>query len=192
VQDLAGVTSVSARLEAVLTRLAGRFRSMPESKLLTRLPDGRTRAAAGYELAGLVALAAQGVEEHGGDVAPGWRRLPFDGPFVVGDQIGVTGHDLLAACARAGRGSWNAGRGGDAEIGGDGEVGGDTEMGGAAEIAGGVEMGGPAEIGGDVEIGGGAVVVWGPPGSAVAGRAVRIEVVLESVLRVAEGLAKAL
>jgi hypothetical protein len=104
VQDLAGVASVSARLDAVLTRLSGRFRSMPESTLLRRLPNGRSRAAAGYQLAGLVAYAAQGVEDRGRDAAPAWRQLPYEGSFIVGDQIGVTGHDLLAACARAGIG----------------------------------------------------------------------------------------
>ena len=83
----------------MLTRLSAQFRSMPESKLLGRLPDGRSRATAGHELAGLVALAAQGVEDRARPVPPSWRSLPFDGPFVVGDQIGVTGHDLLAACA---------------------------------------------------------------------------------------------
>ena len=83
-----------------MSRLSGHFRSMPESKLLGRLPDGRTRAAAGHELAERVALAAQGVEERGAESAPVWRALPFEGPFVVGDQIGVTGHDLLAASER--------------------------------------------------------------------------------------------
>jgi hypothetical protein len=101
VQDLASVESVSARLETVLIRLSARFRSMPESKLLGRLPDGRSRAAAGHELAGLVALAAQGVEDRDRRKPPAWRALPFDGPFVVGDQIGVTGHDLLVASAVA-------------------------------------------------------------------------------------------
>ncbi len=77
---------------------------MPESKLMGRLPDGRSRAAAGHELAASVARAAQGVEDRGlPSAAPEWRRLPFEGPFVVGDQIGVTGHDLVAACARAER-----------------------------------------------------------------------------------------
>ena len=97
-QDLATVESVSARLETVLIRLSAHFRSMPESKLLGRLPDGRLRAAAGHELAERVALAAQGVEDRGRSVPPTWRALPFDGPFAVGDQIGVTGHDLLVAC----------------------------------------------------------------------------------------------
>jgi hypothetical protein len=101
VQDLASVESVSARLETVLTRLSAHFRSMPESKLLGRLPDGRSRAAAGHELAGLVALAAQGVEDQDRRKPPAWRALPFEGPFVVGDQIGVTGHDLLVASAMA-------------------------------------------------------------------------------------------
>lgn len=146
-QDLAGVASVSARLEAVLTRLAGRFRSMPESKLLGRLPDGRSRAAAGYELAERVAFAAQAVEDRGlREAAPRWRRLPFEGPFVVGDQIGVTGHDLLAACERAAVG--------------DGEV--------------------------------GAVTVWAPPVGSGSDLRVRVEVVLEGVLRVAEELGRVL
>lgn len=97
------------RLETVLTRLASRYRAMPESKLLGRLSDGRSRAAAGHELAGLLALAAQGVEDRARPLPPAWRSLPFEGPFVVGDQLGVTAHDLLVAYARLG-----------AEIAGDG------------------------------------------------------------------------
>lgn len=98
-QDLDTLESVSARLETVLNRLASRYRSMPESKLLGRLPDGRSRAAAGHELASLVAFAAQGVEDRSRPHPPTWRLLPFEGAFVVGDQIGVTGHELAAACA---------------------------------------------------------------------------------------------
>ena len=101
-QDLDTLDAVSARLDEVLSRLASRYRSMPESKLLGRLPDGRSRAVAGHELASLIALAAQGVEDRSRPVPPTWRALPFEGPFVVGDQIGVTGHDLLAACGRLG------------------------------------------------------------------------------------------
>jgi hypothetical protein len=102
------VESVSARLETVLTRLSSRLRSMAESRLLGRLPDGRSRAAAGHELAGLLALAAQGVEDRGLRVPPAWRALPFEGPFVVGDQVGVTGHDLLVACVCAGAAAGDA------------------------------------------------------------------------------------
>lgn len=99
-QDLDTLESVSARLETVLNRLAARYRGMPEPKLLGRLPDGRSRAAAGHELASLIAFAAQGVEDRSRPHPPVWRLLPFEGAFVVGDQIGVTGHDLAAACAR--------------------------------------------------------------------------------------------
>jgi hypothetical protein len=100
VQDLDTLESVCERLDSLLTRLASAYRSLPESKLLGRLPDGRTRAAAGHELASLIAAAAQGVEDRSRPSAPFWRPLPYEGPFVVGDQLGVTGHDLLAACAR--------------------------------------------------------------------------------------------
>jgi hypothetical protein len=103
VQDLDTLDAVTLRLETVLSRLASRYRGMPESKLLGRLPDGRSRAAAGHELASLIALAAQGVEDRSRPLPPAWRALPFEGPFVVGDQIGVTGHDLLAACGRLGQ-----------------------------------------------------------------------------------------
>jgi hypothetical protein len=116
VQHLATVESVSARLETVLTRLSAHFRSMSESRLLGRLPDGRSRAAAGHELAGLLALAAQGVEDRARQVPPAWRALPFEGPFVVGDQIGVTGHDLLVACVCAGGGGGVAATAADAVL----------------------------------------------------------------------------
>jgi hypothetical protein len=102
VQDLNTLDAASVRLDTVLGRLASRYRSMSESKLLGRLPDGRSRAAAGHELASLIALAAQGVEDRSRPLPPAWRALPFEGPLVVGDQIGVTGHDLLAACGRLG------------------------------------------------------------------------------------------
>lgn len=107
-QDLDTLESVCERLDSVLTRLASAYRSLPESKLLGRLPDGRTRAAAGHELAVLIATAAQGVEDRSRPSAPSWRPLPYEGPFVVGDQIGVTGHDLLAACTRLAPGGMSA------------------------------------------------------------------------------------
>lgn len=77
-------------------RLASAFRALPQSKLLGQLPDGRTRAAAGHGLAVLLARAGQGVEERAREAAPAFRDVPFDGLFVVGDQIAVTGHDLVA------------------------------------------------------------------------------------------------
>ena len=83
-------------LADAVSRLASVFRALPQSKLLGKLPDGRSRAVAGHGLAVLLARAGQGVEERDRDVAPVFRDVPFDGPFVVGDQIAVTGHDLVA------------------------------------------------------------------------------------------------
>lgn len=76
---------------------------MPQSKLLGRLAgsDSRSRAEAGHALAARLAAAGQGVEERDLAEPPVWRALPYDGPFVVGDQIAVTGHDLLRAASAA-------------------------------------------------------------------------------------------
>lgn len=83
-------------LTQAVTHLAASYRGLPQSKLLGLLPDGRSRAEAGYRFAALLAAFGQGVEERATDVSPAWRTLPFDGPFIIGDQIAVTGHDLVA------------------------------------------------------------------------------------------------
>lgn len=70
---------------------------MPESRLLRSLPDGRTGARAGYDLAALLARMAHGVEERESAVEPQWREFPDVGLFSVGDQIAVAAHDLVAA-----------------------------------------------------------------------------------------------
>ena len=82
---------------AALARLGGVYRSMPESKLLGRLPDGRLRAVAGHDLADEFARAAQGIAERSSAVPPQWRSVPFIGPFVVGDQLTVMAYELSAA-----------------------------------------------------------------------------------------------
>lgn len=88
-------------IQAVV-HLAASYRALPQSKLLALLPDGRSRAEAGYRFAALLAAFGQGVEERALDVPPTWRSLPFDGMFIVGDQIAVTGHDLAAGIAGLG------------------------------------------------------------------------------------------
>lgn len=75
---------------------AATYRSLPQSKLLGLLSDGRSRAQAGHRFAALLAAMGQGVEERASASVPRWRDLPFDGHFIVGDQIAVTGHDLIA------------------------------------------------------------------------------------------------
>ncbi|MFF4379228.1 hypothetical protein [Kitasatospora sp. NPDC001547] len=79
-------------VEAV-EKLADRFRSLPQSKLLGAVPGHPSRAAAGLELARWLAGAALAAE--GGPR----RELPDAGAFAVGDQLAVAGHDLAAALA---------------------------------------------------------------------------------------------
>lgn len=86
----------TAPLTRAVALLASSYRSLPQSKLLGVLPDGRSRAEAGHRFAALLAALGQGVEERASRVPPRWRDLPFDGAFIVGDQIAVTGHDLVA------------------------------------------------------------------------------------------------
>ena len=84
---------------------------MPESKLLGRLPDGRLRAVAGHALADELARVAQGMAERSAARPPGWRVVPFVGPFVVGDQLTVMGYELSAAVAGLAHGDelvWSA------------------------------------------------------------------------------------
>lgn len=86
-----------ARLAETTERLTSLYRAMPESRLLRSLPDGRSGARAGYDLAALLARMAHGVEERESAVEPRWREFPDVGLFSVGDQIAVAAHDLVAA-----------------------------------------------------------------------------------------------
>jgi len=83
-------------LTRAVALLAASYRTLPQSKLLGLLPDGCSRAEAGHRFAALLAALGQGVEERALAGPPTWRELPFDGAFIVGDQIAVTGHDLVA------------------------------------------------------------------------------------------------
>lgn len=86
-------------LTQAVAHLAASYRALPQSKLVALLPEGRSRAEAGYRFAALLAVFGQAVEERASDEPPRWRSLPFDGVFIVGDQIAVTGHDLVAGIA---------------------------------------------------------------------------------------------
>ncbi|MFJ7913166.1 hypothetical protein [Kitasatospora sp. NPDC096204] len=83
---------VDPLVEAV-DRLADRFRSLPQSKLLGAVPGHASRAAAALELARRLAGLAAAVE--GGPR----RDFPDAGAFAVGDQLAVAGHDLATALA---------------------------------------------------------------------------------------------
>ncbi|MGW2248961.1 hypothetical protein ACWCXH_02005 [Kitasatospora sp. NPDC001660] len=83
---------VQPLVEAV-DSLADRFRSLPQSKLLGAVPGYPSRAAAVLALARR--LAALGGAVEGGPE----REFPDAGPFAVGDQLAVAGHDLAVALA---------------------------------------------------------------------------------------------
>jgi hypothetical protein len=71
-------------------RLAGRFRSLPQS----RLRGGVARE--GLALARELSAQAQSVEFPCREV----RLMRDEGVFVIGDQIAVAGHELAAALER--------------------------------------------------------------------------------------------
>ncbi|MCC9310848.1 hypothetical protein LN042_27895 [Kitasatospora sp. RB6PN24] len=87
------VPDTSELLDAV-DHLADRFRAMPQSRLLGAVPGHPSRAAAGLALARELAARTQRLAEGPGALP---RELPDAGAFAVGDQIAVTGHDLVAA-----------------------------------------------------------------------------------------------
>lgn len=76
-----------APLTAAVDRLADRLRALPQSALL------RGAAAEGHALAVELARRAQLLESPGREP----REFPYAGPFAVGDQLAVAGHDLATA-----------------------------------------------------------------------------------------------
>lgn len=93
-------TQELARLLALaVSDLVDRVAPSPRSRLVGRPPElgGRTRADAVYELAQRLADVAAGVENRDAGRPAPRRTLPDLGPFVVADQLAVTGADLLAA-----------------------------------------------------------------------------------------------
>jgi hypothetical protein len=88
--------AVRAQIEADVRRVAERLRTLSEAQLAAEAPPYPSRAAGGRAVAQVLAEAAQAVEERASDVQPQWRALPVSSDFTVGDQLAVTGHDLLA------------------------------------------------------------------------------------------------
>ncbi|MEU6120030.1 hypothetical protein ABZ840_36505 [Streptomyces sp. NPDC047117] len=74
-------------LLSAVDALADRLRALPQSALT------RGAAAEGLALAREFVLRAQRLEEPGAEP----RELPDAGPFAVGDQVAVSGHDLAYA-----------------------------------------------------------------------------------------------
>ena len=97
-RDVRALTAELAdELATELGRVADLFRRMPHSKFTLRLEPYGDRARAGHWLTGQLAGLAQGAEEWQSATPPRWRTVPSLGVFALGDQIAVTGADLLAA-----------------------------------------------------------------------------------------------
>ena len=88
--------AVREGLEADVRRVADRLRTLSPAQLAAAVGAHPSRAAGGRAAAALLAVAAQGIEERASDVEPRWRPVPELSDFAVGDQIAVTGHDLVA------------------------------------------------------------------------------------------------
>ena len=89
--------AVRAQIEADVRRVAERLRTLSEAQLAAEAPPYPSRAAGGRAVAQVLAGAAQAIEERESGAQPHWRAVPVVSDFAVGDQVAVTGHDLLAA-----------------------------------------------------------------------------------------------
>jgi len=93
--------SLSERLAAEIVRVSDRLRTLSLARLSVPLPPYASRAEAGRALAQRLADAAQGIEGRGSPEPPSWREVPRLGDVAAGDQVAVTGQDLLAALEAA-------------------------------------------------------------------------------------------
>jgi hypothetical protein len=81
-------------------RVSDRLRGLSEARLAAAAPPHSSRAEVARATAQTLADAAAGLEAGGDPVAPTWRTLPELIDLAAGDQLAVTGHDLLAAARR--------------------------------------------------------------------------------------------
>ncbi len=91
-----------AEIEADVRRVAERLRTLSEAQLAAEAPPHPSRAAGGRTVAQTLADAAQALEERGSGAEPRWRDVPVLSDFAVGDQVAVTGQDLLTALGTVG------------------------------------------------------------------------------------------
>lgn len=83
-------TPAADELGKLVGAVADRLRNLPESRL-------SGPAEAGHRLAQWLADAAGGIEQRASAHPPTARAVPRLGMFAAGDQVAVTGADLVAA-----------------------------------------------------------------------------------------------
>jgi hypothetical protein len=88
--------AVRAEIEADVRRVAERLRTLSEGQLAAAAPPYPSRAAGGRTVAQTLADAAQALEERDSGAEPRWRDVPALSDLAVGDQVALTGTDLLA------------------------------------------------------------------------------------------------
>ena len=84
------------RLAADVRRVADRLRSLSQTRLARPCPPYPSAADAGRAAAAVLASSGAALEAAAGQPVGG-HDLPRLSDFAVGDQVAVTGHDLLAA-----------------------------------------------------------------------------------------------
>lgn len=100
--DLAAWDALVLGLGRDIDRMSDRLRGLSEARLAAAAPPHASRAAAARATAQTLADAAAGLEARADPMAPTWRTLPELGDLAAGDQLAVTGHDLLTAAQQAG------------------------------------------------------------------------------------------
>jgi hypothetical protein len=90
-----------AELARDVDRVADRLRGLSQARLAAAAPPHASRAAAARATAQALADASESLESGDEPSPPPWRTLPEHTDFEVGDQIAVTGHDLVLAAERA-------------------------------------------------------------------------------------------
>jgi hypothetical protein len=93
--------AVRGELSRDVDRVAERLRGLSQARLVAAAPPHASRAAAARAAAQTLADASAGLEAADDPAAPPWRTLPELSDFAAGDQVAVTGHDLLTAAERA-------------------------------------------------------------------------------------------
>jgi hypothetical protein len=85
------------RLAWEIARVSDRLRTLPLTRLSAPFPPYESRAAAAHALAQRLATAAQGIEARDSPAPPAWREVPRLADHAAGDQVAVTGRELLDA-----------------------------------------------------------------------------------------------
>lgn len=99
--DVASWDALLAELGRDIERVSDRLRGLSTARLAAAAPPHASRAAAARATAQTLADGAAGLEARRDPVEPPWRVLPELDDLMVGDQVAVTGHDLVTAAQGA-------------------------------------------------------------------------------------------